>query len=95
VGSGVSWFAALNPDGTLKPITTVVKLNGTVNVSDIAINPTGTCGDDGTSSVGRYRVETSTDGTTLAEYGITCPNDVVPGCFFVDTVELAVHGLPG
>ena len=134
--TGVSWFTAFNPDGTLKPITTVVKLPAAVNINGIAINPTGTCGDDGSSSVGGYKVETSVDGTTwtdasagtfhvadqnrmnslplapastagvryvrytilstqVAESGGTCPSFDFSGCFFVDTVELAVYGMPG
>src|SRR5439155_1453207 len=134
--TGVSWFTAFNPDGTLKPIATVVKLPAAVNINGIAINPTGTCGDDGSSSVGGYKVETSVDGTTwtdasagtfhvadqnrmnslplapastagvryvrytilstqVAESGGTCPSFNFSGCFFVDTVELAVYGMPG
>src|SRR5437763_1245221 len=134
--TGVSWFTAFNPDGTLKPIATVVKLPAAVNINGIAINPTGTCGDDGSSSVGGFKVETSVDGTTwtdasagtfhiadqnrmnslplapastagvryvrytilstqVAESGGTCPSRSFSGCFFVDTVELAVYGVAG
>jgi hypothetical protein len=42
----------------------VLKLPATVDVSDLVINPSGTCGDDPTAGVGTYRVETSPDGTT-------------------------------
>jgi hypothetical protein len=35
-----------------------------VNISELQINPSATCGDDPTASTGGYRVETSGDGTT-------------------------------
>jgi extracellular elastinolytic metalloproteinase len=56
----------------------VLHLSGTVNVSELVINPSATCGDDPTSSAGGYRVETSADGTawTLAASG-TFPNGTV------------------
>ncbi|WP_308121071.1 M36 family metallopeptidase [Paractinoplanes bogorensis] len=46
--------------------TLVVKLSGAVDVSELVINPSATCGDDETASTGGYRVETSVDGTTWA-----------------------------
>jgi extracellular elastinolytic metalloproteinase len=49
---------------SIDPRYMVVKLPAAVNVSSIAVNPTGTCGDDVTSSAGDYRLETSVDGTT-------------------------------
>jgi extracellular elastinolytic metalloproteinase len=44
--------------------TIVLKLSGAVDISDLVINPSATCGDDPTSSASGYRVETSADGTT-------------------------------
>jgi len=35
-----------------------------VNISQLQINPTGTCGDGGSASAGDFRVETSTNGTS-------------------------------
>ncbi len=42
----------------------VIALPHRVNISELVINPSATCGDDPTSSTGGYRVETSVDGTT-------------------------------
>jgi extracellular elastinolytic metalloproteinase len=44
--------------------TIVLHLSGAVNVSELLINPSATCGDDVTAGTGTYRVETSADGTT-------------------------------
>ncbi|WP_026206079.1 M36 family metallopeptidase [Paractinoplanes globisporus] len=44
--------------------TIVLKLSGVVNISQLVINPSATCGDPATVSTGGYRVETSPDGTT-------------------------------
>jgi len=41
----------------------VVELPAAVNISELVINPSATCGDDPTASTGGYRVETSSDGT--------------------------------
>jgi extracellular elastinolytic metalloproteinase len=42
----------------------VLQLSGTVNISELVINPSATCGDDDSASTGGYRVETSPDGAT-------------------------------
>jgi hypothetical protein len=42
----------------------VIALPRTINVTQIAIDPANTCGDDATASVKDYQVETSPDGTT-------------------------------
>lgn len=42
----------------------VIKLPAAVNIGQLLINPSATCGDDVTAGVGDYRVETSADGTT-------------------------------
>jgi extracellular elastinolytic metalloproteinase len=44
----------------------VIRLSGTVDVSQLLINPSATCGDDITAGTGGYRVETSVDGATWA-----------------------------
>jgi hypothetical protein len=56
----------------------VLHLSGTVNIGQLVINPSATCGDDPTASTGGYRVETSADGTTwtVAAAG-TFPNGTV------------------
>jgi hypothetical protein len=56
----------------------VLRLSGAVDVSELVINPSATCGDDTTASTGGYRVETSADGTTwtVAAAG-TFPNGTV------------------
>ena len=45
----------------------VLHLSGTVNVGQLVINPSATCGDDPTASTGGYRVETSPDGVTWTQ----------------------------
>jgi extracellular elastinolytic metalloproteinase len=44
--------------------TAVLRLSAVVDISELVINPSATCGDDPTASTGGYRVETSADGTT-------------------------------
>ncbi|UQU61901.1 M36 family metallopeptidase [Couchioplanes caeruleus] len=61
--TGWSTDAIVSGSG-IEPRYMVVKLPAAVNVTSIAVNPTGTCGDDPSSSTGDYRLETSADGTT-------------------------------
>ncbi|WP_436654738.1 M36 family metallopeptidase [Actinoplanes sp. URMC 104] len=56
------WGSEVAPEGQ----NAVVRLSGTVDVSELVINPSATCGDDETASTAGYRVETSADGTTWA-----------------------------
>ena len=42
----------------------VLHLSGAVDIGQLVINPSATCGDDPTASTGGYRVETSPDGVT-------------------------------
>jgi hypothetical protein len=35
-----------------------------VNLTEVAVNPSNTCGDSGSASTGDYKVETSVNGTT-------------------------------
>ncbi|AGL15988.1 M36 family metallopeptidase [Actinoplanes sp. N902-109] len=70
--TGWSTDATYTGTGTaIDPRYMVVRLPAAVNATEIAVNPTGTCGDDPTSSAGDYRLETSVDGTTwtLASQG--------------------------
>jgi hypothetical protein len=52
------------PGEAIQPRFVVVQLPAAVNVAEIFINPSNTCGDAGSASTSRYRLETSTDGTT-------------------------------
>jgi extracellular elastinolytic metalloproteinase len=47
----------------------VIRMPVAVNMTDLVINPSATCGDDPTAGVGTYRVETSPDGTTWTTAG--------------------------
>ena len=62
--TGWSTDATYAADGKIDPRHLVVQLPVAVDVSAIAINPSGNCGDDLSSSTGDYRVETSADGQT-------------------------------
>ena len=53
--------------GLVTPKFIVVKLPAAVNVSQIAVDPSNTCGDPGSSSTRGYRIETSADGTNFTE----------------------------
>lgn len=46
------------------PVHNTVRLPQAVDISELLVDPTAGCGDDKTASLGDYRVETSTDGTT-------------------------------
>ncbi|WP_250030465.1 M36 family metallopeptidase [Paractinoplanes maris] len=59
------WGSDVAPEG----VNAVIRLSGAVDVSELVINPSATCGDDETASTGGYRVETSVDGTTWAVAG--------------------------
>jgi extracellular elastinolytic metalloproteinase len=54
------WGSDIAPAGDLN----VVKLPAAVNISDLVINPSATCGDDPSASTGKFRVETSPDNAT-------------------------------
>ncbi len=64
-GSGWSTDAVPgSPQSSVDPRFVIVKLPEAVDVTELAIDPTATCGDGGSASTGDYRVETSPDGTT-------------------------------
>ncbi|MCA2212402.1 M36 family metallopeptidase [Jidongwangia harbinensis] len=54
------WGSDVAPEGQ----NVVVQLPVAVDIAEVVINPSATCGDDPTASTSRYRVETSGDGTT-------------------------------
>ena len=77
-GTGWGSDAPDNPTpGEIQPKSAVVILPTAVNISELQINPSNTCGDAGSASTGDYKVETSTDGTTwvLAHAGHFTPAD--------------------
>ena len=51
-------------NGEVQPVHVVVKLPQAVNVTQVAIDPSATCGDSGSASTSGYSLETSPDGTT-------------------------------
>ncbi len=70
-GSGWSSDAVLNnpaDQADVAPRFVIVQLPQAVDIADVQINPSGTCGDGLSASTGKYSVETSPDGTnwTLA-----------------------------
>lgn len=67
-GSGyTAWSTDLElADAAVVPQYMVVHLPVAVDLSSIEIDPAAGCGDDSSSGVGPFRVETSTDGTTWA-----------------------------
>ncbi|HET7128993.1 MAG TPA: M36 family metallopeptidase [Gaiellaceae bacterium] len=68
---GNGWGSVTNSagvdDGTTSPEHIVVKLPVAVDISEIQINPSNTCGDPGSSSVRGFTVETSTNGTDFTQ----------------------------
>jgi hypothetical protein len=68
---GIGWGSVTNSagvdDGTTSPEHITVKLPTAVDISEIQVNPSNTCGDPGSSSVRGFTVETSSDGTTFTQ----------------------------
>ena len=68
---GNGWGSVTNSngvdDGTTSPEHIVVKLPVAVDIGEIDVNPSNTCGDPGSSSVRGFTVETSTDGVTFTQ----------------------------
>jgi hypothetical protein len=67
-GSGWSTDAILtNPadHSVIEPRFVTVQLPVAVDIVDLQINPSNTCGDGGSASAGDFTVETSTDGVTF------------------------------
>jgi hypothetical protein len=67
--AGVGWGSDTDKDatstGNVIPKFIVVKLPQAVNISQISVDPSNTCGDPGSSATRGYRIQTSTDGTTF------------------------------
>jgi extracellular elastinolytic metalloproteinase len=53
--------------GNVTPKFIVVRLPNPVNITEIQVNPSNTCGDGGSASTRGFRIETSTDGTTFSQ----------------------------
>ena len=68
---GNGWGSVTNSagvdDGTTSPEHIVVKLPVAVDISELDVNPSNTCGDPGSSSVRGFVIETSTDGVTFTQ----------------------------
>ncbi len=64
------------PTNVFVPKDIVIELPAAVDVSAVAIDPTNTCGDGGSASMGDYQVWTSTNGTDFTS--------VATGTFTVD-----------
>jgi extracellular elastinolytic metalloproteinase len=68
------WSTSAGPgdstDGTqgFGPKHLTIRLGSTVDVRDLAIDPTGTCGDDESSSTQDLKIEVSPDGTNWSDY---------------------------
>ncbi len=63
-GNGWGSDAPTNPNPTPQPKEVVIELPAAVNVTEVVINPSNTCGDAGSASTSKYRLELSTDNTT-------------------------------
>ena len=63
-GNGWGSDAPGNASPSAQPKSAVVVLPAAVNVREIVVNPSNTCGDSASASTGDYRVETSTNGAT-------------------------------
>jgi len=66
------------PTNVMIPKSIVVQLPAAITLSSFAVDPSNTCGDDETAATGRYRIETSPNGTTWtqAAAGTFTPDDL-------------------
>ncbi|MGI8702467.1 MAG: M36 family metallopeptidase [Nocardioidaceae bacterium] len=67
LSQGTGWGSttgnnAGDPTNTMIPKFVEVKLASRTDVTSFAVNPSNTCGDPGSSSTGKYKIETSPDG---------------------------------
>jgi len=53
--------------GHVTPKFIVIRLPNPVNIAEIQVNPSNTCGDSGSASTRGFRIETSTNGTTFTQ----------------------------
>jgi extracellular elastinolytic metalloproteinase len=56
-----------SPTGNVTPKFAVVQLPQAVNVSEISVNPSNTCGDGGSAATRGFKVEVSSDGITYTQ----------------------------
>ncbi len=67
---GAGWGSDTDHDATITGLATdkfiIVKLPVTVDVSQIKVNPSNTCGDPGSSSTRGWRIDVSSNGTSFA-----------------------------
>lgn len=54
------------PTNVMIPKNIDIALPAAVNITKFSVDPSNTCGDPGSASTGKYRIETSVDGTTWA-----------------------------
>jgi extracellular elastinolytic metalloproteinase len=88
---GQGWGSDAVPTGgagttTVEPRFIVIKLPSAVDVAELTINPSNTCGDSGSASTGDFKVETSPDGTT---WTLGAQGHFTPAQRAVNTVPLA------
>ena len=76
----------------MQPKFVVVELPVAVNISQLQINPSNTCGDAGSASTGDYKVETSTNGTT---WTLGNAGHFTPAQRHANTVPLAAGSASG
>ncbi|WP_328330807.1 M36 family metallopeptidase [Kribbella sp. NBC_00382] len=90
------------PTGVMIPKNVDIALPAAVNISKFSVDPSNNCGDPGSSATGKYRIETSVDGTTWAKalegefgaanrgkYNEVTPTGNVTGVKFVRFVMLS------
>jgi extracellular elastinolytic metalloproteinase len=65
-GWGSDTDANATATGNVTPKFVTVKLPVAVNIAEIAVDPSNTCGDAGSAATHRYKIETSVDGTNFA-----------------------------
>jgi hypothetical protein len=67
--AGVGWGSDTDVNasstGNVTPKYIIVKLPQAVNITQMFVDPSNTCGDPGSSSTRGYRIQTSTDGVTF------------------------------
>jgi len=69
LSQGTGWGSttgddAGTPTNKMIPKFVEIKLPSTTEVTSFAVNPANTCGDPGSSSTGKYKIQTSADGST-------------------------------
>ncbi|WP_328330805.1 M36 family metallopeptidase [Kribbella sp. NBC_00382] len=90
------------PTNVMIPKNIDIALPEAVNISKFSVDPSNTCGDPGSAATGKYRIETSVDGTTWAtalegefgaanrgKYNEVTPTGNVTGVKFVRFVMLS------